>query len=66
MKKRNFDTSDLPEEPPVMRGRKKTLETKNTRLSLKAHEYIRKEAFDRNITMFELLDEIIEKYRSNS
>uniref|UniRef100_UPI00344E9E6F hypothetical protein n=1 Tax=Carnobacterium sp. TaxID=48221 RepID=UPI00344E9E6F len=64
MKKRDFDTSNLPEKPPAMRGRKKSQETKNTRIGLEAHEYLRKEAFKRNITMIELLDEIIEKYKN--
>lgn len=63
MKKRDFDTSNLPEKPPAMRGRKKAQETKNTRIGLEAHEYLRNEAFKRNISMIELLDEIIEQYK---
>lgn len=66
MKKRDFNTSDLPETPPAMRGRKKIKETKNTRLGLEAHEYIRTEAFKRNITMSDLLDEIIEEYKKTT
>lgn len=35
------------------------------RIGIDGHEYLRQEAFKRNISMKELLDEVLEEYRKN-
>lgn len=63
MKKRNFDTSDLPEKPPAMRGRKKNTEYKVARVGVKEHNFLKHRALAEDTTMKELLDKIINKYK---
>lgn len=58
MKSRKFN-SDLPESDQ----QKKQTETKMVRIGIDGHQYLRNEAFKRNISMKELLDEILEEYR---
>ncbi|MDN6626696.1 MAG: hypothetical protein L0K82_05725 [Pisciglobus halotolerans] len=53
--------SDLSENDP----QKKKTETKMVRIGTDGHEYLRQEAFKRNISMKELLDEVLEEYRKN-
>ena len=53
--------SDLSENDP----QKKQTETKMVRIGIDGHEYLRQEAFKRNISMKELLDEVLEEYRKN-
>lgn len=53
--------SDLSENDP----QKKQTETKMVRIGTDGHEYLRQEAFKRNISMKELLDEVLEEYRRN-
>ncbi len=58
MKSRKFN-SDLPKSDQ----QKKQTETKMVRIGIGGHKYLRNEAFKRNISMKELLDEILEEYR---
>lgn len=58
MKSRKFN-SDLSESDQ----QKKQTETKMVRIGIDGHQYLRNEAFKRNISMKELLDEILEEYR---
>lgn len=43
---------------------KKKVELKQIRIGKDAHEYLRNEAFKRNISMKNLLDEIVEDYKT--
>ncbi|TFJ41958.1 hypothetical protein CKN73_13080 [Carnobacterium divergens] len=62
MKKRTFEKS-LSEKKFEEKEKKQRVELKQIRIGKDAHEYLRNEAFKRNISMKNLLDEIVAEYR---
>lgn len=63
MKKRSFGEI-LPEnKQEVAPKEKEKVELKQIRIGKESHEYLRNEAFNRGISMKNLLDEIVKEYK---
>lgn len=58
MKSKKFESTSVQNDQ-----QKSQTETKMVRIGIDGHEYLRQEAFRRNISMKELLDEVLEEYR---
>ena len=66
MKKRNFGEI-LPEnKKEVATKEKEKVELKQIRIGKESHEYLRNEAFNRGISMKNLLDEIVKEYKEKN
>lgn len=64
MKKRSFGEI-LPDKNEQTKARTK-VELKQIRIGKEAHEYLKKESFKRNISMKNLLDEIVKEYQEKN
>lgn len=66
MKKRSFGEI-LPEnKKEVVPKEKEKVELKQIRVGKESHEYLRNEAFNRGISMKNLLDEIVKEYKEKN
>ena len=66
MKKRSFGEI-LPEnKKEVVPKEKEIVELKQIRVGKESHEYLRNEAFNRGISMKNLLDEIVKEYKEKN
>ena len=64
MKKRSFGEI-VPDKNEQTKDRKK-VELKQIRIGKEAHDYLKNESFKRNISMKNLLDEIVKEYQEKN
>lgn len=57
---------NLSEKPPISASRRDKVELKAVRVGVETHDFLKKEAFRRDISIKNLLDEIIEDYKKTN